>query len=118
MILRLLAEKAKTNGKKLYNCFVDFQKAFDTIKHNIIWAVLRFYGVENKLVILLQQIYNKSQSAVRIGTDIGDWFPINVGTRQGDTLSPILFIAYLEKVMEEVINEDKGVNASGTLVNT
>ncbi|CAF1682339.1 unnamed protein product, partial [Adineta ricciae] len=33
LILRLLAEKAKRNNKKIYNCFIDFQKAFDTIKH-------------------------------------------------------------------------------------
>ena len=36
LTLRLLAEKTKGQGKKIYNCFIDFQKAFDTIKHKII----------------------------------------------------------------------------------
>ena len=117
LFLRLLAEKAKRNGKKLYNCFVDFQNAFDTVKHSIIWAVLRSYGVENKLVRLLQQIYKKSKAAVRIGTDISEWYPINIGTRQGDPLSSTLFITYLERVMEAAIQEDSGANISGTLVN-
>ncbi|CAF4143408.1 unnamed protein product, partial [Rotaria magnacalcarata] len=117
LMLRLLAEKAKRNGKKLYNCFIDFQKAFDTIKHKIIWAVLRSYGVENKLVILLEQIYEKSQSAVRIGTDIGEWFQTSLGTRQGDPLSPLLFIAYLERVMDTAMQKDNGVSVSGTLIN-
>ena len=36
LMLRLLAEKAKRQGKRIYNCFIDFQKAFDTIKHKII----------------------------------------------------------------------------------
>ena len=36
LTLRLLAEKAKRQGKKIYNCFIDFQKAFDSIKHKII----------------------------------------------------------------------------------
>ncbi|CAM4977713.1 unnamed protein product [Rotaria socialis] len=117
LMLRLLAEKAKRNGKKLYNCFIDFQKAFDTIKHKIIWAVLRSYGVENKLVILLQQIYEKPQSAVRIGTDIGEWFQTSLGTRQGDPLSPLLFIAYLERVMDTAMQKDSGVSVSGTLIN-
>ncbi|CAF2081889.1 unnamed protein product [Rotaria magnacalcarata] len=35
LTLRLLAEKAKRQGIKIYNCFIDFRKAFDTIKHNI-----------------------------------------------------------------------------------
>ncbi|CAF1687917.1 unnamed protein product, partial [Adineta ricciae] len=52
----------------------DFQKAFDTIKHKIIWATLKSYGVDAKMITLLQNIYEKSQSAVRIGTDYGEWF--------------------------------------------
>lgn len=31
LLVRLLAEKAKRKGKKIYNCFIDFQKAFDSI---------------------------------------------------------------------------------------
>ena len=67
LTLRLIAEKTKRHGKKIYNCFIDFQKAFDTIKHKIIWAALSSYGIDEKMVTLLQQIYEKAQSAVRIG---------------------------------------------------
>ena len=42
---KLLVEKTKRQGKKMYNCFIDFQKEFDTIKHKIIWATLKSYGV-------------------------------------------------------------------------
>ncbi|CAF2065175.1 unnamed protein product [Rotaria magnacalcarata] len=117
LILRLLAEKAKRNGTKIYNCFIDFQKAFDTIKHKIIWATLRSYGVDNKLVILLEKIYGKSRSAVRIGKGIGEWFQTTVGTRQGDPLSPLLFITYLERIMDKTTAKFNGVNISGTYVN-
>ena len=55
LTLRLLAEKAKRQGKKIYNCFIDFQKAFDTIKHEVIWATLRSYGVETRMVTLLKK---------------------------------------------------------------
>ncbi|CAF1270699.1 unnamed protein product [Adineta ricciae] len=116
LILRLLAEKAKRNGKKIYNCFVDFTKAFDTIKHNIMWAVLRSYGVDNKVITLLEKIYGNSRSAVRIGSDIGEWFQTSVGTRQGDPLSPLLFIAYLERIMDKTTSTNNGANLSGTLV--
>ena len=116
LILRLLAEKTKRNGKKIYNCYIDFQKAFDTIKHKVIWAVLRSYGVANKAVTLLEKIYGKSRSAVRIGMDIGKWFQTSVGTRQGDPLSPLFFIAYLERVMDKIKSKETGVNVSGTLI--
>jgi len=61
LTLRLLAEKAKRQGKKIYNCFIDFQKAFDTIQHKIIWAMQKSYGVDTKMITLLQKIYEKSQ---------------------------------------------------------
>ena len=64
LTLRLIAEKAKRHRKKIYNCFIDFQKAFDTIKHKVIWAVLRSNGIEEKMITLLQKIYEKAQSAV------------------------------------------------------
>ena len=117
LTLRLLAEKAKRQGKKIYNCFIDFQKAFDTIKHKIIWAMLKSYGVDTKTVTLLQKIYERSQSAVRIGKENGEWFRTDVGTRQGDPLSPLLFIAYLDRVMDQVRQNTCGVNISGVLIN-
>ena len=117
LTLRLLAEKAKRQGKKIHNCFIDFQKAFDTIKHEIIWAVLKSYGVNTKMVTLLQKIYEKSQTAVRIGKDNGEWFRTDVGTRQGDPLSPLLFIAYLERVMDQVRQNTSGIKISGILIN-
>ena len=117
LTLRLLAEKAKKQGKKIHNCFIDFQKAFDTIKHKIIWAMLKSYGVNTKMVTLLQKIYEKSQTAVRIGEDTGEWFRADVGTRQGDPLSPLLFITYLERVMDQMRWNTSGIKISGILIN-
>ena len=117
LTLRLLAEKAKRQGQKVYNCFIDFQKAFDTISHRILWTVLKSYGVETKMVTLLQELYKKAQSAVRVGKDFGEWFQANMGTRQGDPLSPLLFIAYLERVMDHLKQNICGINIGGTLLN-
>ena len=117
LMLRLLAERAKRQGKKIYNCFIDFQKAFDTIKHKIIWAVLKSYGVDSQIITLLKRIYEKSESAVRVGNDYGEWFKTDVGTRQGDPLSPILFITYLERVMNEVRQNTCGINIRGLVIN-
>ena len=40
-----------------------------------------------------------------------------VGTRQGDPLSALLFIAYLERVMDHVKESNYGIMLGGTLVN-
>ena len=117
LTLRLLAEKAKRQGKKIFNCFIDFQKAFDTIKHKIIWATLKSYGVETKMVTLLQKIYESGQSAVRIGKENGEWFRTDLGTRQGDPMSPLLFIAYIDRVMDQVRQNICGINIGGISIN-
>ena len=51
-ILRSLIEKQKQSrqkGKagKLYCCFVDFRKAFDTVPRAVLWQVLEELGVQN-----------------------------------------------------------------------
>ena len=69
------------------------------------------------MITLLQKIYEKAQSAVRIGNNQGEWFHTNAGIRQGDPLSPLLFITYLERVMDHVKESNYGIRLSGVLVN-
>lgn len=83
----------------------------------MLWAVLKSYGVEDKLITLIKETYKKAQSAIRINKENGEWFHTNVGTRQGDPLSPLLFITYLERIMDLTQQNPYGVNLNGTLVN-
>ena len=69
--------------------------------------------IETKMDTRLQKIYVKAQSAVRVGKKNGEWFGTDVGTRQGDPLSPLLFIAYLDRVMHQVRENVCGVNIGG-----
>ena len=108
LILRLLAEKASRKNRKIHNCFVDFRKAFDTSIHDLIWATLRSYGVEEGLIDLLKMIYSDAKAAVRIGGNLGEWFHQEKGTRQGDPISPIIFTIYLERILEHLSDEDQG----------
>ncbi|CAF3185570.1 unnamed protein product [Rotaria socialis] len=116
LILRLLAEKAKRQEKKIYNCFIDFQKAFDTIKHRIIWAVLKSFGVENKMITLLKHIYEKAQSAVQVEKETGEWFQTSVGSRQGDPLTPLLFITRGMTVLRSKFRSNERKNCSSRSV--
>ena len=117
LILRLIAEKAKRKGRRILNCFIDFRKAFDTIKHDVIWATLKSYGVGRRLIDILKNICETSQSAVRVGGEMGDWFKTSVGTRQGDPISPTTFITYLERIMDAVRDNGTGVTVQGYRIN-
>jgi len=94
-----LAEKYVKFGKYLYVCYVDFQKAFDSVWRIGLWRVMKFLGYDEKLVTLLESLYNGTMSAVRVGGGLMEWFATIIGVMQGCILSPLLFNIMLEVVM-------------------
>ena len=43
--------------------------------------MLRVYGVRGKLLGVVQSFYVDSRVFVRVGMDVSEWFPVNVGLR-------------------------------------
>ena len=64
--------------------------------------MLRVYGVEGKLLKAVQSFHVDSRACVRAGNDVSEWFPVNVGLRQGCVMSPWLFNVYMDSVVREV----------------
>ena len=44
---------------------------------------IRVYGVGGKLLKAVKSFYVDSRACVRVGNDVREWFPVNVGLRQG-----------------------------------
>ena len=72
-------------------CYVDFQKAFDSVWRIGLWRVMRFLGYDEKIVRLLESLYDGTMSAVRVDGSISNWFITVVGVLQGCILSSLLF---------------------------
>ena len=66
------------------------------------WQMLRVYGVGGKLLKALQNFYVDSRACVRVGNDVSEWFPVNVGLRRGCVTSPWLFNVYVDGEVREV----------------
>ena len=62
--------------------------------------MLRVYGVGGKL-LKVQSFYVDSRPCVRVGNDESEWFPVNVGLRQGCVMSPWLFNVYMDGMVRE-----------------
>ncbi len=75
------------------------------------------YGVGARLNKILQSSCEISQSAVRVGREMGDWFKTTVGTRQGDPISPTIFISYFERIMDLVRDNGTGISVHGYKIN-
>ena len=50
---------------------------------------------------------------MKINNFITEWFIINNGVRQGDSLSPTLFSLYINELAKEIKNMNKGIKFAG-----
>jgi Reverse transcriptase (RNA-dependent DNA polymerase) len=73
--------------------------------------------VGTRLIKILQNICEISQSAGRVSGKLGEWFRTTVGTRQGDPISPTTFIMYLERIMDPIRNNGTEVSVNGYMAN-
>ena len=76
---------------------VDFQRAFDTVEHETLFAALPRQRVELAYVHLLNSLYHGQTGRVR-GPPLSKVFRIKRGTKQGDPISPKLVNSVLEDV--------------------
>ena len=106
LTLKNLVKKYVTHGqKKLYTCFVDFEKAFDSVWHKGLFKKLENYGIKGKTLNLITDLYRKTQCSIKIQNNITNFFKYEKGVRQGCPLSPILFNLYINDLIE-IINRN------------
>ena len=77
--------------KKLIVTFIDYEKAFDKVDHGLLWQKLGQAKVTGKVLRVIQDLYQKTKACVRVNGELTETFHCNIGVRQGDNLSPLLF---------------------------
>ena len=102
-ILHGLISHCINNNEKLFAAFVDFQKAFDYIVHDILWFKLVEVDVRGKMLNVIKSIYSNLKSRVKFDNRVSSDFTCCLGVRQGECLSPILFSMYLNDIEREYI---------------
>ena len=93
---------------------VDFEKAFDSLNHSFLFKFLEKFNFGTQFIKWIKTCYTIVSSCVLNNGFITDLFDIRCGVRQGDPLSPLLFILAIE-VLACRIREDKGIK--GILIN-
>ena len=91
-------EQYVRKGSIVYGCLLDCTKAFDTIKHSLLFKKLLEANVPPIIVRLLISIYRRQMANVRWKSDVSDQFSIRNGVRQGAIASPILFCFYMDRL--------------------
>ena len=69
-------EKAQEHQQPLFMCFVDYQKAFDSVQHDKLFFTMLEMGFPIHLVELIRKLYTKQKAKVKAAGVMSDWFAV------------------------------------------
>lgn len=100
-VLKHLVDRVRAKrGQRLWACFVDFTKAYDLVRRDLLLRCLADMGVHGNMLSAIASMYWEAPVAVKSGLQFGDFFGTTQGVKQGDPLSPLLFGLFIDRVEE------------------
>ncbi|RVE51364.1 hypothetical protein evm_003919 [Chilo suppressalis] len=116
--VQVLIQKCLDMQQDVYLCFIDYEKAFDRVRHDRLIKILNDVGLDNKDIRIIKNLYWNQRATVRIEGEETEEVEIKRGVRQGCSLSPTLFNLYSEAIMAEALEDlDCGVIINGRRIN-
>lgn len=113
-VLQHALEMSKQNGKAVFSAFIDFRKAYDCINRDLLWQSLESMGIHGELLHSMKHMYANVGMRVRAGDRLGRLFKADLGVKQGDPLSPLLFGLFIDRFEQFLAERCPGAGA-GTL---
>ena len=93
---------------------VDFEKAFDSVSWSFIYKVLEYFGFGQSIISWVKLFNNNAKLRINQGGNLSSFFNIGRGCRQGDPISPFLFILCAE-ILAIMIRKNR--NIKGIIIN-
>ena len=94
-ILHNLIDIVCKSKRSLFCSFIDLKQAFDKVWRAGLWDKISKYNINGKCFRVIQSIYKNIKSCVLVNNSTTDFFISNIGVRQGENLSPLLFNLFL-----------------------
>ena len=105
--LRIIVEQSLEWRTPLYINFIDYEKAFDSLDRNTLWDLMASYGIPGKIISLVKNTYEGTSCRILHDSGLTEMFSIKTSVRQGDLLSPFLFLLAIDWAMKETISDSR-----------
>lgn len=102
--MQFAVSTCRYHNQETYALFVDLVKAFDTINHKLMIALLKRYGAPDSLANAIEQLYKDMSVKLTVEKKTAH-IPYTVGVQQGDSMVPILFLFVMQALSETMENK-------------
>ena len=94
-VLKTLIDKQFKENERLYSCFIDFSKAFDTVWRKGFLVKVESYGMNGKILNVLRSLYSNTAAHVKLGDAISDTFKIMLVVSKTERFPKPTFLQHL-----------------------
>uniref|UniRef100_A0A8D8SHV0 Craniofacial development protein 2 n=1 Tax=Cacopsylla melanoneura TaxID=428564 RepID=A0A8D8SHV0_9HEMI len=116
--VQVLIQRSRDVNSNVFACLIDYKKAFDRVKHEMMVEILKQIGTDARTINIITNLYWNQTAVLKIDGEHTDEVQILRGVRQGCVLSPILFNLYSEHIFREALNDmDEGIPINGIRLN-
>ena len=90
------------NGSNVYACLMDMSKAFDNVKHSLLFQKLLDRELPPIVIRYLLITYKLQKANVKWNQEFSRFFDITNGVKQGAILSAVLYCIYTNDLYQEL----------------
>ena len=100
LVLKTLIDVYKMKRKRIFACFVDFRKAYDSVWREGLLFKLITNGCSKRFMRIMLSMYSSVNASVKLHQGITPSFKSSVGVKQGCNLSPTLFNIFINDISD------------------